>query len=126
MYYSIDYLKGLENPPREYRPGYRKAWFDRVMRTWRLKVQLDLERIWFLTIFIDERGEVLKYYLDRELASDSHFEFADEGIIRNVIYEPGDEALDFPEVLIRYVDRHGGSALLGAIRGYICHEYHYD
>ena len=126
MTYSIDDLKALANNDDKHRPGWCKASYDQFMNTWRVRYQLDQNRIWFLSVFVNDDGEFDKYCLDQELAEDSHYEFKDEIEIRKALYSKGDEELDFPDVLVRYVSQYGGVALLNVIRQYVLHEFHYD
>ena len=124
--YTLDYLKRWEcHTAEDYRkPQYAK--YDQSLDTWRLTVQLDIERVWFLSVFVKGNGTFDKYSLDCELADDSHYEFTDEKAIRRRLYHPGDEALHFAEVLIRYVQRYGGNSLLSEIYPYVTTEYHFD
>lgn len=91
-----------------------------------MQIQLDKERTWFLTVFINEDGSFEKYCLDKKLASDSHYEFTEEQIIRTALYQPGDEKLRFHAILMRYVQSHGGHALLKLIYPYVTAQYHFD
>lgn len=124
--YSLEYVKSRENTVPENRPGGRFSSYDSVLRRWKMRIQLDSERIWFLSVFLDNDGRFNKYSLDRELAEDSHYEFSDEVSIRNSLYKPGDEKMYFAEVLIRYIAEYGGEKLLRVIRPYITAEYHFD
>ena len=55
-----------------------------------------------------------------------HFsEECDEQAVRKALYRPGDEHLEFAEVLVRYVKNCGGYALLCDIKPYITAEFHY-
>ena len=124
--YSLAYIQGYEGEKREYHPGARYAWHDKALGEWKLTIQLDNQGIWFLSVFVKEDGRFEKYSLDYEMASDSHYEFRDEKGLRNAIYSSGDEKKYLAEVLIRYVQIHGGHALLSALHPFITARYHYD
>ena len=51
-------------------------------KKWRLIIQLDAERYYFLSVFIGEDGRLDKFSLDEEGAADSHYEFKEEREIR--------------------------------------------
>ena len=110
---------------RNYTVGDRWVWHDRSMNQWRLTVQLEETRYWFLSVFIKEDGTFNKFSLDYEGASDSHYEFASEAEIRDILYQPGDERLLFDEILIRYTAQHSGDALLRLISPYITAQFHF-
>ena len=99
--------------------------FDKLTGKWRTRIQLDEERLWFLSIFTYEDGKLDRYSLDHEAADDSHYEFSDEESVRKALYSPGDEKLSFAEVLIRYTAAHGGNALLNKLYPYITAQYHF-
>ncbi len=92
----------------------------------RKKLCLDDQRIWFLSTFFDANGNVEKYSLDQETASDSHYEFKDAASIRKKISQPGDDELSFGELLRRYTLENGGWKTLDLIRPYITAQFHYD
>ena len=123
--YSLAYLKSLEGCKTERRPGGRSVWHDVSLHKWRMTIQLDENRVWFLSVSVDEDGTFDRYSLDEELAEDSHYEFTDEQAVRKALYRPGDENLEFAEVLVRYVKDCGGYALLSDIRPFITAEFHY-
>lgn len=106
--------------------GGRRVRHDPFLKKWRMTIQLDEERIWFLSIFLWENGSLDRYSLDQELVSDSHYEFRDEAGLRQAIYTPGDEKLLLAEVLVHYVQQNGGSALLKALEPFIIARYLYD
>lgn len=54
-------------------------YYDRFLGHYRKRLPLDLERYYFLSVFYQPDGTVLKYSLDVEAASDSHFEFSAAG-----------------------------------------------
>lgn len=123
--YSLAYLKSFEGREAERQPGGRSTWHDVSGRKWRMRIQLDEERVWFLSVFVREDGTFDMFSLDEELAEDSHYEFTDEQAVRKALYRPGDENLEFAEVLIRYVKDCGGYALLHDINPFITAEFHY-
>ena len=123
--YSLAYVKSLEGLPAKRQPGGRTAWHDVSLRKWRMTIQLDEKRVWFLSVFVNEDGTFDTYSLDEELAEDSHYKFTDEQAVRKALYRPGDENLEFAEVLVRYVKNCGGYALLCDIKPYITAEFHY-
>lgn len=91
-----------------------------------MRVQLDTQCLWFLSVFIRDDGSLEKYSLDQETASDSHYEFVEEQKIRNRLYIPRDENKYFHEILIRYINEHSGNALLNQIEPYVTAQFHYD
>ena len=123
--YSLAYVKSLEGREAERRPGGRTTRHDVSLHKWRMTVQLDENRVWFLSVFVNEDGTFDTYSLDEELAEDSHYKFTDEQAVRKALYRPGDENLEFAEVLVRYVKNCGGYALLCDIKPYITAEFHY-
>lgn len=124
--YTLNYLKSLEGKKREFKVGSRTVWHDRTCRQWRLTVQLEETRYWFLSVFIREDGTFSKFSLDYEAASDSHYEFENEAAIRDFVYRPGDEKLLLDEILIRYCAEFGGNAVLSLISPYVTAQFHYD
>ncbi len=50
-------------------------YYDRTLGYYRKRIPLDLDRYYFLSVFYHRGGNVLKYSLDVEAASDSHYEF---------------------------------------------------
>ena len=124
--YTLKYLQTLEGKGRSFTVGGRWVWHDISMNQWRLTIQLEETRYWFLSVFIKEDGTFRKFSLDYEAASDSHYEFVNEAAIRDLVYQPGDEKLLFDEILIRYIAQHSGDALLHLISPYITAQFHYD
>lgn len=124
--YSLEYIMSREKCTAERRPGGRSSYHDIVLKKWRMRIQLDTQAVWFLSVFVRDDGSFDKYSLDQELASDSHYEFTNETAIRRIIYAPGDEKKYFAEVLIRYVASFGGQHLLNTIAPYITAQYHFD
>ena len=90
-----------------------------------MRIQLDEEAEWFLSVFVLADGSFDRYSLDLELTSDSHYEFSDEEKVRQALYQPGDENRYFAEILIRYMAEHGGSRLLEKIRPFVTAQFHY-
>ena len=84
--YTLKYLRSLEGKKRNYTVGDRWVWHDRSMNQWRLTVQLEETRYWFLSVFIKEDGTFNKFSLDYEGASDSHYEFTSEAAIRDILF----------------------------------------
>ena len=95
------------------------------MKKWHLQIQLDNEHLWYLSVFIRDDGSFEKYSLDKEAANDSHYEFVEEQKIRKNLYFTGDENIYFHEVLIRYIQAHGGEALLSQIMPYVTAQFHF-
>lgn len=123
--YTLKYLQSLEGRPRETGIGTRSVWHDISMKQWRLTVQLEEKRYWFLSVFIKEDGTFSKFSLDEESADDSHYEFVNEAAIRDKIYQPGDERLLLDDILIRYAGENGAGSLLSLIGPYITAQFHY-
>ena len=76
--------------------------------------------------FFNDDGTFSNFCLDAEYASDSHYEFYAENMIRKLIYQKGDEDKYFHEILIRYVQKYSGSDLLKLIEPFITMRFHYD
>lgn len=126
--YTLDYIMAQESRSGERVPGACDVRHDKSVHKWRLQIQLDQERQWFLSVFVHEDGygRLDKYSLDKEAASDSHYEFQQEQEIRKKLYVSGDENRYFHEILIRYVKEHGGEALRSLIMPYVTAQYHFD
>ncbi len=123
--YTLDYIRAQEDHSVERCPGACSVMQDQSMHQWRLKIQLDKERFWFLSIFVRDDGDFVKFSLDKESADDSHYEFRDEQKIRNKLYSSGDEKKYLHEILIRYVKEHGAEALLSLIMPYVTAQFHF-
>lgn len=124
--YTLDFIKAQGHHIRERKPGAMTSGLDTSLHKWWLWIQLDEDRQWFLTVFVFEDGSVDKYSLNRETASDDHYEFKAEAEIRNQLYASGDENRYLHEILIRFVKEHGGEALLNLIMPYVTAQFHYD
>ena len=85
------------------------------MHKWHLRILLDKEQLWYLSVFVRDGGSFEKFSLDKEVANDSHYEFIEEQKVRNSLYVSGDEKKYFHEILIRYVKEHGDEALRSLI-----------
>ncbi len=123
-HYTLEYI-AQKCHPEEKAPGACSVWHDQSLQTWRLTIQLDEDRWWFLTVDIHDDGSFKSFWLDYEAADDSHYEFLDEQAIRKDLYVEGDENRYFHEILIRFVKEHGGSWLLSMIKPYITKHYHF-
>ena len=66
--YSLAYVKSFEGREAERRPGGRTTRHDVSLRKWRMTIQLDENRVWFLSVSVDEDGTFDRYSLDEELA----------------------------------------------------------
>lgn len=95
------------------------------MGKWHLQIQLDNERLWYLSVFVRDDGSFEKYSLDKEAANDAHYEFVEEQNIRKSLYVSGDENKFFHEVLIRHVKEHSGEALRSQIMPYVTGQFHF-
>ena len=123
--YGLDYVvKESENRLGERVPGACEISHDKFLHQWRIMIQLDEERLWFLSVFIQEDGSFVNYSLDEEAASDSHYHFKDEQSIRSKLYVSGDRDRYFHEILIRYLKEHGGAALWKLIMPYVTAQFH--
>lgn len=123
--YTLDYIMAREGFPKERVPGAFHARYDQSMGKWHLRIQLDNEHLWYLSVFIRDDGSFEKYSLDKEAANDSHYEFVEEQKIRKSIYSVGDENKYFHEILIPYVYAFGGEALLNKIMPYVTEQFHF-
>ncbi len=125
--YRIHDIPWLEKTQSKTNIGSHCVFHDVSMKKWRVTYQLDKERLWFLSVFISEDGTSdLKFFLDKEAASDSHYEFTNEVAIRKTLKQPGDEELYLHEILIRYANKHGAASLLSVIYPYVTAQFHYD
>ena len=121
-YYSLDYIESLNIVHSQ----AVKIEHDDILNHWRLTFQLEPQRYWFLSVFVNDNGKVAKYSLDYEAASDSHYEFSDAASIRKLLYKEHDDNLFLHEMFIRFVEEKDGFALLELIRPFITAEFHYD
>lgn len=78
-----------------------------------------------MSVFIRDDGIFENYSLDKESANDSHYEFVEEQKIRKNLYISGDENKYFHEILIRYIQEHGGDSLLSQIMPYVTKQFHF-
>lgn len=125
--YDLDYIvKATENRFGERVPGSCEVSHDKSLHQWRIMIQLDEERLWFLSVFLREDGSFVNYSLDEEAASDSHYVFKEEQCIRSKLYVSGDRDKYFHEILIRYLKEHGGAALCKLIIPYVTAQFHFD
>lgn len=124
--YNLEYVKNFLVRPEEQKMCRQYSFHQISIERWRLTIQLDEKRIWFLTVFFHENGEFDHFSLDCETDEDSHYLFAEEDMIREKLYQPGDEELYFDEIIERYVCQFGGNSFLGIIRPYITEEFHFD
>jgi len=124
--YSLTYIQKYAGKTRENRTGAKIALHDKIIGKWRLRIQLDDNRVWFLSVFVKDNGSFDRYSLDKETASDSHYEFRDEKALRQDIYCHGDENKYLDEVLISYLKKYGVNALVKALTPYITAQYHFD
>lgn len=107
-YYSLDYIESLSTSHSQ----AVKIVHDDFLNHWRLTFQLEPQRYWFLSVFVNDNGKVAKYSLDYEAASDSHYEFSDAASIRKLLYKENDDILLLHEMFIRFVEEKDGFALL--------------
>lgn len=124
--YTLQYLIAHEQDNEIYLPGSCRVFHDVSIKKWRMTLQLDAERIWFLSVFFNDDGTFSNFSLDEEYASDYHYEFYAEDKIRELLYQKGDEGKYFHEILIRYVKNKSGSDLLSLIDPFITMRFHYD
>lgn len=152
VFYSLDYILQFFNSESEtefslYYSNTQQKWIsegknipepngkicvyhDISLKKYRLTVQLEPDRWWFLSVFFHESGEFDMFSFDFEAADDSHYEFVDEEKVRRRIYKPGDEKLYLHEVFIRFIKekgngngQHGGFDLLHYIP--VTQAFHY-
>ena len=123
--YTLGYIKEQEHCAEKRVPGACHVRHDQSMKKWHLQIQLDNEHLWYLSVFIRDDGSFEKYSLDEEAANDSHYEFVEEQKIRKILYTSGDESKYFHEILIRYVQMHGGEALQSQIMPYVTAQFHF-
>lgn len=123
--YTLGYIMTQESRSQERVPGACRIRHDQSMKKWHLQIQLDSEHLWYLSVFVHDDGSFEKYALDKEAANDSHYEFVEEQKIRNSLHVSGDENKYFHEVLIRYVNEHGGEALKSLIMPYVTEQFHF-
>lgn len=123
--YTLGYIMAREGHSEERAPGACRVRHDQSMKKWCLQIQLDNEHLWYLSVFVRDDGSFEKYSLDEEAANDSHYEFVEEQNIRKKLYATGDENKYFHEILIRYVQAHGGNKLLSQIMPYVTEQFHF-
>ena len=123
--YTLNYIMEQQGGKKESVPGACCVWHDQHMKKWRLTVQLDRERLWFLSVFVCDDGSFEKFSLDYEAANDSHYEFTEEQKIRERLHAPGDETKYFHEILTRYVQGHGGEWICEQIMPYVTAQFHF-
>lgn len=123
--YTLEYIMEQKCRSEERVPGACHIRHDQSMKKWHLQIQLDTEHLWYLSVFVRDDGSFEKYSLDKEAANDSHYEFVEEQKIRKSLHVTGDEKKYFHEVLIRYVQAHGGEALLSQIMPYVTEQFHF-
>ena len=124
--YDLAYILSRQSEEKREKAGDVKVYHDVSLKKWRLTVQLDQVRLYFLSVFIKEDGTFDKYCLDYEAAHDSHYEFTDDTMIRKKLHEPGDESKYLHEILIRYVEKKGTGGLIDLIGPSITAQFHYD
>ncbi|MBQ9165969.1 MAG: bifunctional (p)ppGpp synthetase/guanosine-3',5'-bis(diphosphate) 3'-pyrophosphohydrolase [Oscillospiraceae bacterium] len=100
-------------------------YYDRTMGYYCKRIPLDLERYHFLSVFYDREGMVLKYSLDVEAASDSHYEFDAGSGAKLREYWSGAPSL--PEGLADFLagNSQWSFAHLMSSLGCRCREFHY-
>lgn len=124
--YTPNYIWDCKNGTRPGSgPGSCRVTHDAPQRQWRMRIQLEEKRLWFLSVFMSEGGALNKYSLDEESASDSHYEFTDEAKIRSLLYEKGDENRYLDEIFIRWLGSHSGKDLLRLIMPYVTAQFHF-
>ena len=124
--YTLEYFMQQSQNISADKPGSSKIYHDTIMETWRMTIQLEEERVWFLSVFINEDNTLNKFSLDKELASDSHYEFKAEAEIRKELFQKGDEEKFLHEILIAFLKNQSGEKLLAVLRPYITAQYHFD
>lgn len=124
--YTLEYIKERGKSAKEREDGVCSVAYDQFTKKWRLKIQLDNEKLWYLSVFVCDDGRIDKYSLDKESACDSHFEFADEQKIRNSLYVSGDESKYLHQIMRRCVKEYGGEMLRMRIMPYVTQQYHFD
>lgn len=123
--YTLEYIMEQECLSERIAPGACRVRYDQSLEKWHLRIQLDNEHLWYLSVFIRDDGIFEKYSLDKESATDSHYEFVEESKIRTNLYASGDENKYFHEILIRHIHEHGGEALLSRIMPYVTKQFHF-
>lgn len=124
--YDLAYIQTFAGKERRDGIGERCVYHDVSLKKWRLIIQLDAERYYFLSVFIGGDGRLDKFSLDEEGAADSHYEFKEEREIRKKLYVAGDEDKYLDEILIRYAAQYGPQCLKGLILPYVTAQFHYD
>ena len=103
----------------------KKLFHDESLAKWRLTIQLDSKRYWFLSVFFSESGEVEEYSLDYEGANDSHYIFIDEAGVRECLYTRGDEGKYLDEIFSSYIAENSGFALEKKISPFIINSFYF-
>lgn len=123
--YTLEYIYKAKNLSKKRAPGACQVRYDQSLGKWHLHILLDDEQLWYLSVFIRDDGIFENYSLDKESANDSHYEFVEEQKIRKNLYISGDENKYFHEILIRYIQEHGGDSLLSQIMPYVTKQFHF-
>lgn len=123
--YTLEYIKEQEKRTKETEESNCSVTYDQFTKKWRLKFQLDNEKLWYLSVFVCDDGSFDKFSLDKESACDSHFEFKDEQKIRNSLYVSGDESKYLHQIMRCCVKEHGGEMLRMRIMPYVTQQYHF-
>lgn len=123
--YTLQYLLDQALKKQPHRPGCCEITHDVSLAKWRLTIQLEEKRYWFLSVFLHEDGAFDRYSLDYEGASDSHYEFVAEDKVRALLYRDGDEKHYLHELLIRHIRLEGDTALENLLKPFITARFHY-
>ena len=81
----------------------------------RVRIPLDEEGVWTLSVFFDGTGSAGKYSLDCDGYADERYVFTDEEAVRSALYRSGDEELYLHDIMKRYISENGADGLAGLI-----------
>jgi len=126
LQYGFETVLEMEGQPKKNGIGEKYVYHDISSKKWRLIIQLDEKRYWFLSVFFDDNGMLEKFSLDYEGGADDHYEFVDEVKIREKLYVSGDESRFLGEIFAKYIEEYGANRLLNLLEPYITAQFHYD
>lgn len=122
----MDDLRGLFAQAQEAGESIRH---DTSLNQYRWTIRLEETRTAFWSVFFDDKsGEVMKYSLDIETASDSHYEFGHEAekALRRKLNMPVESTAATHEILIGYLKKNRRQSLETLAKGVCDRQFHYS
>lgn len=121
----LENLRALFSRAREANESVRH---DVSTHLCRWTIRLEESRTAFWSVFFDDAsGEVMKYSLDIETASDRHYEFGHESekALRRKLNVPVESVVPTHEILIRYLKENSRQSLESLAKGVCDRQFHY-